>query len=598
MADFTIKAGHPGNGAGGVKAPARAVGKVLGTERSSPFEWWVAIDKDEYLQMGDVVRVETHVPGLGVPLRISGVVNNLHSAHEGSRFESDVFLVAEGVLPVQLARRAQILTTRVEPEFWIPPRPGDEVHRATEEARDEALYFDQMDLKLPGGLTRDGEPYFIDYDFLRGIRGGHGLVWGISGVATKTSYASFLLYSLFASKSVLSGAERANTKAVIFNVKGEDLLFLDKPNAKLKPEEREKYQKLGLPVGPFPSVSFYAPIRRGLGDKAAPLPEVSSRKDGIEPYFWTVRDIVRQQLLRFMFSESNDATSQIADLALRVEDALEKECIDHPNDPNVVQVPGDNGKMHTIGSFKDLCEHIREQVELPGNTVWTGGAAAGTVAAFVRRLNSASFHLGHLFRGAGAPTTGTGNQIDWKKRQVTVIDINKLHDRAKRFVVGVVLSQLFQEKENSGNSSPQVYIVLDELNKYAPREGFSPIKELLLDIAERGRSLGTILLGCGQTASEVEKRIVANASIKVVGRLDAAEATRVEFAFLGDVARHRAILLKPGTMMIGQPHIPTVVEITFPFPCWATRGDEVAQTSPATTAAVAPIVPSDPFDGF
>ena len=33
-------------------------------------------------------------------------------------------------------------------------------------------------------------------------------------------------------------------------------------------------------------------------------------------------------------------------------------------------------------------------------------------------------------------------------------------------------------------------MVLDELNKYAPREGSRPIKEVLLDIAERGRSLG------------------------------------------------------------------------------------------------------------
>ena len=30
--------------------------------------------------------------------------------------------------------------------------------------------------------------------------------------------------------------------------------------------------------------------------------------------------------------------------------------------------------------------------------------------------------------------------------------------------------------------------MIDELNKYAPREGNSPIKEVLLDIAERGRS--------------------------------------------------------------------------------------------------------------
>ena len=56
---------------------------------------------------------------------------------------------------------------------------------------------------------------------------------------------------------------------------------------------------------------------------------------------------------------------------------------------------------------------------------------------------------------------------------------------------------------------PLLFVVLDELNKYAPREGESPIKEILLDVAERGRSLGIILIGAQQTASEVERRIIA-----------------------------------------------------------------------------------------
>ena len=107
-----------------------------------------------------------------------------------------------------------------------------------------------------------------------------------------------------------------------------------------------------------------------------------------------------------------------------------------------------------------------------------------------------------------------------------MIDIHNLHDRAKRFVVGVVVKRMFEEKERTGNARPLTFLVLDELNKYAPREGWGPIKEVLLDIAERGRSLGIILIGAQQTASEVERRIVANSAIRVVGRLDAAEAER------------------------------------------------------------------------
>ena len=96
-------------------------------------------------------------------------------------------------------------------------------------------------------------------------------------------------------------------------------------------------------------------------------------------------------------------------------------------------------------------------------------------------------------------------------------------------------------------------MVLDELNKYAPRDCSSPIKELLLDVAERGRSLGIDPHRRQQTASEVERRIVANSAIRVVGRLDAAEAGRGEYGFLPAVQRQRATLLKPGSMFVAHP---------------------------------------------
>ena len=98
----------------------------------------------------------------------------------------------------------------------------------------------------------------------------------------------------------------------------------------------------------------------------------------------------------------------------------------------------------------------------------------------------------------------------------------------------------------------------------------------MLDIAERGRSLGVILIGAQQTASEVERRVVANASYRIVGRLDTAEAQRGEYGFLTEAARARASLLKPGSMFLHQPEIPVPLLVQFPFPSWATRADEVA----------------------
>jgi DNA helicase HerA-like ATPase len=146
-------------------------------------------------------------------------------------------------------------------------------------------------------------------------------------------------------------------------------------------------------------------------------------------------------------------------------------------------------------------------------------------------------------------------------------------------VTGVVIKRLFEDKERRGARLPLTFLVLDELNRYAPRDGWSPIKEVLLDVAERGRSLGMILIGAEQTASEVERRIIANAAFRVVGRLDTAEAERSEYGFLPAVTRARASILKPGSMILQQPHIPIPIQIRFPFPSWATRSDEVAGTS-------------------
>src|SRR5205085_10639449 len=223
------------------------------------------------------------------------------------------------------------------------------------------------------------------------------------------------------------------------------------------------------------------------------------------------------------------------------------------------------------------CELIRENVE-DEHSPWRGRLSDATVAAFVRRLDAGRFRMGHLIRGREAEDAAR-HRIDWESTQVTVVDIHGLHDRAKRFVTGVVIKRLFEQKERMGRREPLAFLVLDELNRYAPREGWSPIKEILLDVAERGRSLGMILIGAQQTASEVERRIISNSAVRVVGRLDAAEASRAEYGFLPTVQRQRSTLIKPGTMIVSQPELPVPLVVEFPFPAWATRSAE-AGTNP------------------
>ena len=243
-----------------------AVGRVLGTDDATPLSFWVALGADQYLQLDDVVALERPLPG-GVNVRIYGLVTQGRARHEGARFDSDVFLIEDGVLPAEVSQAAQVLATRFEPEVFVPPLPGQPVYRAVGEERDVALFFDGMTKRLPAGLTRDDEPLFANLEFLDGTRGAHVNISGISGVATKTTYATFLLFSLFRSGAL--GGEAINTKALIYNVKGEDLLFLDRANTELTEDDRGRYDRLGLAPGAFDSVEFWAPPRRDDSDCGA-----------------------------------------------------------------------------------------------------------------------------------------------------------------------------------------------------------------------------------------------------------------------------------------------------------------------------------------
>src|SRR5256714_7999540 len=250
-----------------VDVSSEPVGMVLGTEDSTPLAFWVAVAPGAYLQLDDAVIVDTEVPGRG-PLRVSGIVQDVRARHEGASFDTDVFLVERGVLPVDTAVAAQVVATRFEPEIFVPPMPGLPALRARGKDRDEAMYFDQMERRVVAGLTRDGEPVFLDLDFLDGSRGAHVNISGVSGVATKTTYALFLLYALF--HSPVLGSYRANTKAIVFNVKGEDLMWLDRPNARLSEADREDYEHLGLPSRAFEAAGLWAPVRFGTSGQAIP----------------------------------------------------------------------------------------------------------------------------------------------------------------------------------------------------------------------------------------------------------------------------------------------------------------------------------------
>jgi DNA helicase HerA-like ATPase len=546
------------------------VGLVAGTADSTPLQFSVGLAPDQYLQLDDVVVTRRDVPGVG-PVTTSGVVTEVRARHEGASFGSDVFLIADGVLPAHVQEIAEVTTTRVEPECYVPPRPGAPAHRASGAERAAALYFDGMAAKFPVGLGRDGEPIYVNAEFLDGTRGGHVSISGVSGVATKTSFALFLLYSVFTS-GVL-GRRTLNARALVFSVKGEDLLFLDHRNAKLDDEQRGRYALLGLPAAPFGSAGFFAPP---LPDDPSGRPHVTGRTSGVTPFWWTLADFCRDELLPYAFADAEDERNQYTMVVHQVAAQLKRHAVEV--DQGGIVLDG-----RSLRTYEQLVEHVGEQLsDEDRRREWIGSiTGTATVNAFLRRLRSSVKPLRTLIRGDLAQLAG--RRVSTEGRQVTVVDLHNLPERAQRFVVGVVLAAETAAKEAAG-ADGLLFTMIDELNKYAPREGSSPIKEVLLDIAERGRSLGIILVGAQQTASEVERRIVSNSSIKVVGRLDPAEASRPEYGFLPVSQRARAVIAKPGTMFVSQPEIPVPLAVEFPFPAWATRLSESVPGSAGVAA--------------
>ena len=434
---------------------------------------------------------------------------------------------------------------------------------------------------------------------------------GISGVATKTSYALFLLYQLLETEQgmdLLGGrAARENVRALVFNTKGEDLLHLDRANAEFagKPGEREKWRALGIDdPGPFRSVRLYAP--RQSDASANTVANVRSRNTAdVNAYGWTAEQFIRDQLLQFCFTSDDDRSTQVGFVEQQVRIQLLRRLRRLEGDSAGAVVIADlvppntsfnpdrlaertpdaalAGAGHVMRDFSDLVD-LLEGVASGDDEVlidaWFGRTQAGTRQAFLRRLMRLRRHVGPLI-GCGLEPVSSENA------RLHVVDISTLHDDAQRFVVGALLDRVWREKQGTGRN-PLRFIVLDELNKYAPAQGFSPLKDLLVDIAERGRSLGVLLIGAQQAASAVAQALPRNASLKVAGRLDASESDA--YRFLTPALRERATRFMPGTMVVSQPIVPEPIPVRFPFPPFATNPDEAAADEEAARTRATDII--------
>ncbi|MCS7307388.1 MAG: ATP-binding protein [Aquificaceae bacterium] len=536
------------------------VGIVLGTKPISPLEFWVGVEGGNVVQLDDVFYAVSNSGGYEV--KYYGVVSEVYKYLEGAEFVYDAHLVNKGLIPVNIAYIAKLNVTRIEPEVFSPPSPGDAVYRATGREFERALYYDQMKEKIPAGIDRNGNVVYVNYHFINGVEGAHVSISGMSGIATKTSYALFLLYSILD-----KAGDKDRVHGIIFNVKGKDLLWIDKKNKILSQEDKKVYELMGLRAEPFKSVTFYVPP-----SPIDPKTPDCERLDGqVSSFYWSMREFAEEGLIRFMFTEGEDGVSNIHYVIDRVANKLYTLAQNSPEGRLLDDYSRDIEDLWDLE--KRLEDAIRDREQNRSSELyrsWFGDAQLQTAYAFFRRFSRACQHVGRLVRASSQPPK-------WEDNRLSVVDISGLHSIGKMFVVGAILKKVFRQKENIGKPYPKVFVVLDELNKYAPKEGWSPIKDVVLDIAERGRSLGVILIGAQQTASEVEKRVVANSALKVLGRMDSSEVLGKEYEYLTGNFKQRAIMLKKGSMILYQPDIPSPLIVRFPKPAWATRYSEVEE---------------------
>lgn len=591
----------------GLAPEAAIVGLVDGSVEATTNAFTVILDPGATMQLDDLVTMTSTLPS-GSEVTHYGIVTEIIGKVDGADLPSDSLRIAGREIigmPGEPFRCATVRLLRAIPELWVPPNSLAEVHHATGEARDMALFLDQMgDQRLAVGVDQSGQPVYVDFTFLNGEKGGHISISGISGVATKTSFACTLLYQLLETEAgaTLLGPHSAQTRAAVFNLKGEDLLHLDTSNNRWNPtsDSARWWAAMGvLSPGVFTDVAFFVPPMPG-GDTDGIVPDVSSRpSDKVITYGWTPLDFIRRGLLRFCFGDEDASGTQISYVMERVRlllaqhwapvvglpgaVVLKNEPLSRSTNLNRLAALG-RGQEHPGGgelieNFNDLVDFVSNKLDpVTGDPNWTGAMTPQTLLAFLRRFQGQVLRMGHLV------TTGV-HPVSLEKR-VNVIDIHQLDDDAQRFVVGAILSEIFESKQGSGRE-PLRFVVLDELNKYAPRSGRSPIKDLLVDIGARGRSLGIILIGAQQSALDVDANLVRNSAIHVMGRLDAGEVEGYKRLTLG--LRDRASRMLPGSMILDQPTIPAPIPFKFPFPSFATNVSEGRREADPNAPALAKI---------
>ena len=545
------------------------IGKIIATEKqpstSEEFTFWTK--KDLKLKPFDVVVVE-HVENsktYGVVEEISHMTDS-PSALAGY-ISSDFGDVEASAYTERIGMNyVKCKVVGNDNNIFIPVQEGRKVYLATEEQIMDALGLNDVKNPLPAGYMEmyDGEnkqtlPVHFNSHFLIGPEGAHLNISGISGLASKTSYAMFLMK---ATQDVMSKRENESVAFIMMNVKGTDLLKIDQMNERQNEldEIRPVYEKLGLEMKPFQQVKYFYPYSK---DYTA--------------YTYEKEEVIKNRMnagnaFQYKYLFENDEDKECLDLLFAN--------VDDPNDTieSIINfIISNGGNFKGVESWDDFKTALYQQTQ--SDTASKVGKEISVMSwrKFYRLFNKSFQKSRQMFtEKLGKGSVRLRDEIGKiQKNDVMVIDVAKMDEESQGFVFGDVMRAVYNLKLGSSERKEEdipdrIVIFIDELNKYASNDvpKSSPILRQLLDITERGRSLGIVLFGAEQFVSDIHKRVKGNCATQAFGRTNAIEITKEDFRFVPSVYKTMLTRQKQGEYIIQNPVFRSMLNIKFPKPIY------------------------------
>lgn len=577
------------DGADGANIQQRIIGKVASPPQrestSDRFHFWVP--QGELVEKTQIVWTECQIGNR--PIQFYAVVDEVYRqsrkrsmGEEFDTFDGDVNYEPEfGAEGVTFAT-ASIL--RTEPPVLTPPLEQSSVFLGGETEAWLAYGADEVDNPLPVGLIKNGGsvvagPGVIDLDYLLGVNGGHMNVNGAAGRGTKSSFLLMVNWQLLSEARLQqqerpSDGNRLRVVPIILNVKNFDLFHIDRRSGRYKPEDHlEDWQALGIenPV-PFQNVTFYAAQQPGSS-----VPAATGRLGEVQPYSWSLGDIIEHGLLPYLFAETDTQDDNFGALVLDIENWLTEERV--ANDGAITRSLRSGDQRPT--TMQELLDWVDTQASSSNDILRSHHPS--TWKKLYRRL------LKLVYEGQGVLRRNDqqGNPLDVVRADTTdpmVVDLAALAGKPElqRFVVATILRQLVEARTGANAVPGLVYLVtLDELNRFAPAGARDPITRLIEMVAAEMRSQGIILLGAQQQASKVSEKVIENAAIRVLGKSGSVELGRPVWRFLSQSARRKAENLSMNEKLVIQDNFREPMFVRVPFPVWAMNpGEALPESDP------------------